>query len=280
LAVYVPLAHSADEYMIEPLESRGILPSHNHVVQFYQADADLLIMNVGTYIAEGLKRRESILAIATSAHAAAFAGEVERSGQDAALAIAENRLVFLDADKTLGQFMLNGHPDGQRFDAIVREVIGRFPRNTGVRAYGEMVGLLWQRGSFSAAIYLEELWNKLLTSVGLQLFCAYPIDIFDREFQVRGVDAVLCDHTHVVPSCSQDDLDRALNRALDEVLGERVHAVRPLMTAYQHPSWGVIPAAEANILWLRNNLSGADVVIDRAREYYNASRRQSTGQTA
>jgi hypothetical protein len=244
---------------------------HHHVVQFYEADPRLLITNVSAYISEGLQLGEGIVVITTPEHAEAFTASLKEAGIDPQNPASEGRLIIEDADRTLGKFMLDGNPDWNRFEATIKGLISRLPAHAGVRAFGEMVGLLWERGSFSAAIALEEFWNELLSALGCQLFCAYPINIFDSEFQVRGVHAVLCDHTHVLPSCIDGHLDRALNRAIDEVLGERASAVRPLMASHDRPAWGVIPAPEAKILWLRNNLPDADLVIEKAHEFYRAN---------
>src|SRR5690606_12683 len=101
---------------------------------------------------------------------------------------------------------------------------------------------------------LEEFWNKLLQKGGFTLFCSYPIDIFDKEFQISGVDALLCDHTHLIPTGADETLQRAIDQALEERLGERFHGLRLLMKADHRPSWAVLPQAEGMILWLRNNL--------------------------
>ena len=65
-----------------------------------------------------------------------------------------------------------------------------------VRAFGEMVGLLWVDGQRSAATRLEEYWNELLSGSTLSLFCAYPIDVFNGGSENAGLEAVLCAHTH------------------------------------------------------------------------------------
>lgn len=66
-----------------------------------------------------------------------------------------------------------------------------------------------------------------------------------------------------------DDLEFALNRAMNEVLGDRVNSLRALIKANHRPSWGEAPRSEAIILWLRNNLPGsAGEIIGLARRYY------------
>lgn len=50
-----------------------------------------------------------------------------------------------------------------------------------VRAFGEMVALLWAEGNHGGAIRLEELWNDLQNSHSFALFCAYPMNGFGGE---------------------------------------------------------------------------------------------------
>jgi hypothetical protein len=132
-----------------------------------------------------------------------------------------------------------------------------------------MVGILWKAGEYAAAARLEELWNELLKSSHIRLFCGYPIDVFAEEFQVEKVDSVLCSHTHMLPV--DEALEGALNRAMEEVLGTRVEGLRTLIKANHRPSWGEVPRTEAVILWLRSNLPGsAGEIINLARRYYQS----------
>jgi hypothetical protein len=77
---------------------------------------------------------------------------------------------------------------------IDRSLEGR-PR-TVVRAYGEMVDVLWQTGHPDAAIRLEMLWNKLALSRGFALLCGYSMgNFYKKAEQFQAV----CDlHTHVM----------------------------------------------------------------------------------
>src|SRR5689334_1580711 len=145
---------------------------HTHVVQFYEADQPQLIANVSRYLLGGLERGEGLLVIATELHSEQFRRELARLGQDVDHAILEHQVLFLDAHGTLMQFLVNGEPDAARFESVIRSAIQDIRPCSGgsLRAYGEMVGLLWSAGRFSAAIRLEELWNALLTTVGFKLF--------------------------------------------------------------------------------------------------------------
>jgi hypothetical protein len=240
-----------------------------HLVQLYGKDDRLLTGNITRFLAEGLRRGDGLLAIASPEHSGSVARQL-RQEPGYSKAVLEGRLIFLDAQATLDRLMVAGQPDPDLFNTVVGEALkGVQARagHTGIRAYGEMVGLLWKAGQREAAFRLEGFWNTLLRSSNISLFCAYPIDIFGEEFHAENVDGVLCSHTHMLPI--EDALEQALNRAMDEVLGERVVALRRLMKANHRPSWGQVPRSEALILWLRNNLPGsASEIVSLARQYY------------
>jgi len=243
-----------------------------HLVQLYKSDEYLLTKNVSDYIRDGLNRGDGLLVIATGEHSQEFARRLQGEGTDMEAAVSDGRLVALDAHEALEQSMVSGRLDWGRFDraigSLVRQVAGR-PDRTGLRAYSEMVGVLWNAGHYSAAIRLERFWNKLLASHAFNLFCAYPIDVFGKEFRIAALDALLRAHTHLLPSGTNGNLETAINRAMDEVLGPRVGDLRLLIKANYRPSWAVLPKAEAIVLWLRNNLpEDADQILSRAFQYY------------
>ena len=243
-----------------------------HMVQLYDENEQALARNVGEYFREGLKRGEGLLLIAAKDHREAFLQQLEDLGVDPQAAMQKHGLVALDAHQTLNRFMVDGQPDWVRFETVMGAAIDEVRPQTdsagGFRAYGEMVGILWKAGQYSAAGRLEQFWNKLLGRSSFSLFCSYPIDVFGREFQAAALDAVLSAHTHLLPAGIQGNLDRALDRAMDEILGPEANQIRSLIQASYRPSWAVMPRGEAIIFWLRTNLPGrADEILTRAREH-------------
>jgi hypothetical protein len=167
-----------------------------------------------------------------------------------------------------------GQPDWQLFGSVIRKAMRQVrpsPGAEGLRAYGEMVGILWKARQFAAAIRLEQLWNRLLEQSSFSLYCAYVIDVFGKEFEVGNLNGVLCTHTHLVPAQPNGTLETALNRSMDEILGPKADALRVLIKANYRPGWAVMPAAEAIVLWLRKNLpEQADQIVARARYHYHS----------
>jgi hypothetical protein len=244
-----------------------------HLVQLYGSDESGLTKRVGQYLVEGLRRGDGTLVIATPSHRANFFQEISSLGSE------PEAVLFLDAQETLSQFMVRGQPNWHLFETTVgtaMRMLRRNPDYTGFRVYGEMVGILWERGQYGASIQLEKFWNAVLSPLDLTLFCAYPIDVFSSEFQIAPLDALLCSHTHLVPTGKNGDLDSAIEHSMDDFLGRRAVGLRQLMEANFRPSCAVLPSAEARILWIRNNLPDeADRIVERARQYYQNSRERA-----
>lgn len=239
-------------------------PEDSHLVQFYGSDEDGLAVNVTKYLAEGLKKGEAGIVIATADHIQLFSRRLE--GLDGF-----HRIAWLDAAKTLGQFMSARMPDWDRFEqTIVPAIQSIRGESTGLRAYGEMVGLLWTAGKVHAAILLEQFWNRLLSrsALSFNLFCGYPIDVLSKDFDPATVDALLCTHTHIVPA-EDPRFEKSICLAMEEVLGSKAEAAEAAMKDERFRArWGILPRTEGLILWLRRNLPAqADEVLARARAY-------------
>ena len=251
------------------LSSHGTSRSPAHEVLFFD-DPGMLTRGVFQYLREGLEAGEPAVVIATEDHCRAFVSELERDG---ILPRHSGLLTCLDAEETLTRFMATGRPDPKRFQNSVGRLIEDLsPGRSGgrLRAYGEMVNLLWASGHSGAAAELEHLWNRLLGAHGFRLLCAYAIDVFSREFQPAVVDDVLRSHTHILAGARETRLCDALNRASEEVLGHRPGD--PRSAAGLRPSWAAMSEAHARILCLRSNLrERSEEVLSRARQYFLAS---------
>ena len=84
--------------------------------------------------------------------------------------------------ETLSLFMRNGWPDDERFAECIRAIVDRArAHDRPVRAFGEMVALLWAQGHNGATGRLEHLWHSLCQSEAFTLFCAYPRSGFTKD---------------------------------------------------------------------------------------------------
>jgi hypothetical protein len=177
--------------------SRAREREHHHAVQFYTDDVDLY-KTVAAFIAEGLVNGQPAVTIMTREHAA----NIEKTLRTKFIDIDEARrlgdLVILDAEETLNTFMIGGMPDQRLFRRNIGVVIEQAQRGrekVSVRAYGEMVDVLWKKGQSAAAIRLEVLWNELASDYSFALLCGYSMGNFYK--QTAGLNEVCELHTHV-----------------------------------------------------------------------------------
>jgi hypothetical protein len=245
----------------------------DHLVQLYEDD-DSLTSRVSHYLREGLEREEAVVAIATPPHREAFQRQLAHDHVDIDRAVDRGQLIVLDAEETLAQFMVDGRPDSDRFQANIGSVLdGAAERDArrGLRAYGEMVDLLWRDGNLSAAVHLEHLWHRLLRRRALPLLCAYRIDIFDGSFHEESFQAVLAIHSHLMPVGNGDQLEKAVRRGMEEMLGrDTVAGLAPLIAAAQYPRVVLCPA-EAAVVWLARALPHrSEEILARARFHHAA----------
>jgi signal transduction histidine kinase len=178
----------------------------SHIVQFYEDDG-FLCDSVAQFILAGLTAGEPVLVIATAEHRAALASRLSRDGFSFDKACARGQLVCLDARETLAKFMVGDMPDWTLFSGLVgplfEQVKARFP-GVFVRAYGEMVDVLWRDGNKQAALKLEGLWNDLGSLHSFSLLCAYVMGNFYRSGDAESFRDVCRTHSHVLREGSDE----------------------------------------------------------------------------
>jgi hypothetical protein len=173
-------------------------PAHHHAVQFYGTD-ESLFTTVASFIAEGLVACEPAVVIATPGHRIPIVSHLRARLIDCERALRNGDLVLLDAEATLDLFMVGELPDAGLFESNVGRLLeqainGR--QRTLLRAYGEMVDVLWKQGRSEAAIQLEILWNKLAVKYHFALLCSYSMGGFYK--QTQQLEEVIALHTDVV----------------------------------------------------------------------------------
>ena len=178
-----------------------------HFVQFYESD-EFLIASVSEYVHAALSQGNASVVIATLDHRLALQRRLVAHGVDIAEAIEAGRYIVLDASDTLSKLMVGQAPDAERFNETIGTVISQLAEGgRRVRAFGEMVALLWNEGRRDAAIRLEALWNELGKRHRFALFCAYPISGFgDVDDDVPFHDVCGC-HSRVIPAESYSAVD-------------------------------------------------------------------------
>ena len=146
-------------------------------MQFYESES-FLCDQVAEFLTGGLSIGEGAVVIATEPHRTALIERLTARGFDVDAAVRDERFALLDAADILRTFMEGDEPDPERFNTVLGPVIDLVRENSParrVRAYGEMVDLLWQSGKVQAASRLEDLWSSLAALHSFDLLCAYTM---------------------------------------------------------------------------------------------------------
>lgn len=177
----------------------------DHFVQFYEHEK-FLIEAVAAYVAQGFVQDHSAILILTAAHRLAVEKRLKDGGADPLEYQRRGLYYVYDADETLACFMVGDQPNARRFRATIEPVVEVANQHgSAVRAFGEMVAILWAQGKKSAAIELEMLWNDLMEQNSFALLCAYPIAQFSNDEQARELRHICRAHNCVIPHESYCD---------------------------------------------------------------------------
>ncbi len=175
--------------------------AHRHEVQFYIDDA-LLLDTFARFIAVALKSGRAAIVAVTESHRDGLVSRLKAHGLDVDAATQQGTYIQLDVDKTFSTFMVNDMPDSARFFQIVGSLIeapakaARQPHH-GVVLCGEGTSVLWAEGKADAAIRVEQLWDEVGESFGVDIFCGYALSSFHGEEDEHVFQSICAEHSAV-----------------------------------------------------------------------------------
>jgi signal transduction histidine kinase len=169
-----------------------------HAVDFYEDD-QTLFARVGRFLSAGLEAGDRLVVIATCEHRDGIVAQLDRDLFVNGLAA--GRIALLDAHETLEQLMVRDMISPDRFRAMIERLVAQPSADASrVRAFGEMVDVLWKAGNPSAALALEELWEEASQRFCFKVLCAYGN--FFAHSSAAELAAVRMRHSH---ACSPLD---------------------------------------------------------------------------
>ena len=169
-----------------------------HFMQCFEED-EAVVEAVGLYLQKTLAEGKAGIMVATPAHVLGVESVLGRQGLDCEELQRRGQYIPLDAAETLERIRVDGRPDRKLFYEVIGRLISQASNSWGeVRAFGEMVNLLWMEGKRAEALELEELWNGLAKIYPFGLFCAYSKEAFDCGEDHESFSRVCEAHSMVI----------------------------------------------------------------------------------
>ena len=177
----------------------GQLAETEHAVQVYRDDLTFLDC-LESFVAAGLRSGESVVLIATAPHLHELEKRLRSGWINLDRCRWEDRYIAVLVQETLAKFMVNDSPDEALFHDALGDMIAR-ARGGGrkLRAFGEMVGVLWAEGNKNGALKLEHLWTRLQAEQKFPLFCAYARSQLRLDSIESDIQTICSAHSRVVP---------------------------------------------------------------------------------
>ena len=169
-----------------------------HPCHFYSDDA-AFATTVAAFLSPAFREGQAIVAFGTPAHLESIEKRLRRDGHDVDGAKARGQYQPGDAQSALEALLVGELPAQDRFDEIVGSRVAMAAREFGsVRAFGEIVSLLWRDGKRQAALRLEEMWNEAIGLHPLSLLCGYNVRSFTSAHDAAGVTGIIHAHSSVL----------------------------------------------------------------------------------
>jgi len=152
----------------------GEIAPCEHLVQFYENDR-IFLNTLEGFAGSGILAGESVIVIATSRHLQSLNERLLAQGFNLEDLQEANKYIPIEVNEVFAKILVNGWLDETAFNTYVVELINRAKHdNSNVRAFGELVAVLWEQGSCGTTVQLEHLWHKLYHELKFTLYCAYP----------------------------------------------------------------------------------------------------------
>lgn len=184
----------------------GEIAPCEHMVQVYENEKIFLDTLEG-FVGTGFLANDSVVIIATSKHLDALNTRLTSQGFDLNSLISSDQYIPVDAEDLLSVFLVDGWIDENIFNSFITDLVKRAKQRNGkIRAFGEMVAVLWEKGYCGATVQLENLWNQLHSKSPFTLFCAYPKSGFTQS-ATDSIDIICQQHARVIDGRAKPSTD-------------------------------------------------------------------------
>ena len=174
----------------------GEIAPCDHLIQIYENDKIFLDTLEG-FAGAGFLAGDSVVIIATAPHLENLNARLRKQGFNLESLKKRSQYIPLEANETLSKFMVNDWPDERLFRNLVTDILKDATKdNRKVRAFGEMVAVLWEKGLNGATVQLEHLWCDLHKG-DFTLYCAYPKNGFTQS-ALDSIETICKTHTKII----------------------------------------------------------------------------------
>ncbi|MGC2065138.1 MAG: response regulator [Candidatus Acidiferrales bacterium] len=173
--------------------------THSHEVQFYSDDA-LLLDAFARFITVALKSGRAAIVAISQPRSEGLVSRLKTQGLDVDAATQQGTYIQLDVNKIFSTFMVNDMPDSTRFFSVAGDLIEAAAKaarqqHHGVVACGEGTSVLWAEGKADAAIRLEQLWDQVSKTFGVDILCGYALSSFHGKEDDHVFQRICAEHS-------------------------------------------------------------------------------------
>jgi CheY-like chemotaxis protein len=182
-------------------DTAGEKARHRHEVQFYSDEA-VLLDTFARFIVISLGAGNVAIVVTTESHRDVLTLRLKTLGLDVDAATQQGTYIQLDVAKTLSTFMVDDMPDSARFFEVTGELIDAAAKagkqkHSRVVACGECAPFLWGQGKADAAIRVEQLWDEVGKTFGVDILCGYALSSFRDEEDEHVFRSICAEHSAV-----------------------------------------------------------------------------------
>lgn len=173
----------------------GEIAPCSHLLQIYEND-EVFLNTLFGYVSSGINAGDGVVIIATITHINGLIEKLILEGFNVKELDSSGQFLTIEVEEALSMFMVNDRPDPVLFRKFVTSLLVR-SKGRKIRAFGEMVAILWEKGLNGATVQLEHMWNEFCKSEIYSLFCAYPKSGFTNDAKA-SIQSICEAHTQVI----------------------------------------------------------------------------------
>jgi DNA-binding NarL/FixJ family response regulator len=184
-----------------PFDSQETEITRHHEVVFYHDDASF-VKSFSGFIKAALESGNAVVVVATESHLVNLRRTLQAQGVDVPAAVEQEVYIALNVGEVLSTFMVGGLPDRVRFLSVASDLIRTATKavngkHRGVSACGECAPTLWGERSAEAAIQVEQLWDEVARTYGVDILCGYSSGSFHGDKDSYIFQKIRAEHSSV-----------------------------------------------------------------------------------